>query len=319
MTPQEYIELKLNKLKTGATENRKYADIKQEIYARLTSKKYRKYALTSEFSDHIKKAISIRVDENLPINITLTQGGYKLWSLGEAPYVDWAEFFANIRHIEWLKRICDIYDHGVELEIFFDDALVPYVCNLDFKSTEQYIKSYTDMLGYLRKYTPDNLYFKITTVSSKFDYPKEYESILNKNEELILKNNNGNYPDIGARKASVELNTKMIDEYKKDPLWREKVLLTHDAGLLAKNDLKYHLAKDKIHSFASRSPFCISVGATASSGVKYWTGVGALRKAQPYSMSVLSPKQLAAASFNWENIAIKSLDGKNFNKIRVLN
>jgi hypothetical protein len=319
MTAQEYIDYKLNNLKDPTDSSDELADIEDEIYKKLTSKKYRKYALTPEFAKHIKGAINIRVNKKLPINITLTQGGYKLWSLGEAPYVDWAEFFANIRHIEWLKTICQIYQPGIEFEIFFDDALVPYICNLDFKTTEQYVESYKEMLNCLEKYTPDNFYYKITTLSSKFNYPEEYEAALSKNEQYILDSNGGNYPDISIRGASVKLNTKPLGSYAKDSEWQEKILLTHDAGLKTKNDLKYHLAPDKIHSFASKSPFAISVGATASSGVKYWTGVGALKRSNPYSMDVLSPKQLAAADFKWEDVNIKGLQGKNFNRIRVLN
>ena len=66
-------------------------------------------------------------------------------------------------------------------------------------------------------------------------------------------------------------------------------------------------------------PGCICTGSTKKSLAKFWVGVGALEHSgDAYSELVLTPKQLGAAYFNWEEVKLEGLKGKNFSKIRVL-
>ena len=52
---------------------------------------------------------------------------------------------------------------------------------------------------------------------------------------------------------------------------------------------------------------------------KFWVAVGALQpNGDSYYEVVLTPKQLEAATFDWEPVNIKGLAGKNFSRIRVL-
>ena len=64
---------------------------------------------------------------------------------------------------------------------------------------------------------------------------------------------------------------------------------------------------------------CIAVGTTKDSIAKFWAGVGALEpRDDGFRQLVLSPSQLAAATYDWQNVQLDGPAGKNFGKIRVL-
>lgn len=63
----------------------------------------------------------------------------------------------------------------------------------------------------------------------------------------------------------------------------------------------------------------VAVGSTKRSYAKFWAAVGVLEKAgDSFNELVLTPRQLEAAKFGWEDVQIEALKGKNFSKIRVL-
>jgi hypothetical protein len=89
-------------------------------------------------------------------------------------------------------------------------------------------------------------------------------------------------------------------------------------GVLSKRR-EFHRGEDKILIFTIVVPNAIAIGTTHSSITKFWIGVGALKpKSDGFDQIILSPKQLQAAQYEWQDIAIERLDGKNFSKIRVL-
>ena len=63
----------------------------------------------------------------------------------------------------------------------------------------------------------------------------------------------------------------------------------------------------------------IGVGTTKKAVMKFWIGTGVLRRdGDDYDQDILSPTQLENANFEWRDISLENLDGKNFNRIRVL-
>ena len=66
-------------------------------------------------------------------------------------------------------------------------------------------------------------------------------------------------------------------------------------------------------------PGLIATGSTKRSMAKFWAAVGVLEKAgENFNELVLTPKQLDAAQFDWKEVKLEGLKGKNFSKIRVL-
>lgn len=135
-----------------------------------------------------------------------------------------------------------------------------------------------------------------------------------------MKKNNGKLPELTeAKKASTELNVKLKLGQDKDPLWREKVELQHQAIFQTQTLRKVSDDPCKIWTSPTYYADSVVTGSTKRSYAKFWAAVGAL---QPFKDSfaelVLTPKQLQAADFDWREVKIEGLKGKNFNKIRVL-
>jgi hypothetical protein len=120
----------------------------------------------------------------------------------------------------------------------------------------------------------------------------------------------------------IELNAKPNPEERKDPKWKEKNTLLHDAYIsLTKREAGYTFLPNKILAFTQPLPsgVFIAVGSTKDSIAKFWTGVGALKeRGDDLRQIILSPSQLEKSQFNSENVQIAGLDGKNFKKIRII-
>lgn len=324
MTPQKFILSQLNKLRevNGKNDTKNASSVEDEILRLLLSKKFRKYAANEELIAHCKKAISLQVSEKKPINITFLHGAYKLWRLEESPCVDWAEFFSLMYYTEWVKDICEIYEPGVWFDFFVDDLIIPKLDNVPMSDIEKYLKSYADIMDFIRPYQPSNLKMTITPVGSRFSSPDKFNEIFEQNLAKLNQESNGELQLLtDSQKSMIELNVKKTPQQEKDSQWREKVWQLHSAYQVTKRMANYHYQPNKILAFTQPLPSgtTISVGTTKSSVAKFWVGVGALKKrADSYKEIILSPSQLASAHCVWEDVAVDGLDGKNFKRIRVI-
>lgn len=322
MEPKEFIESQLNKLKEANNSYLKEdSSIEEEILRLLLSKKFRKYSANKDLIEHCMQAISLRIKENKPINITFLHGAYKLWRLDESPYPDWAELFSLMYYTNWVKNICEIYKPGVWFDFFVDDLIIPKLDNVPMSDIENYIKYYREIIDFLRPYQPTNLKMTVTTVSSQFSSPEEFNKTLEQNFAKLNQESNGELPILtDSQKSMIELNVKTTPQQEKDPKWREKVWQLHNAYSATKRMANYHYVPDKILAFTQPLPSgtTISVGTTRSSVAKFWVGVGALkRRNDSYKEIILSPAQLKSVNCTWKEIEINGLDGKNFKRIRI--
>jgi len=319
MTAQEYIDSKLEELrKPSEALKPDKEELVDEIFRLIMSKKFRKYSAKPELQEHMKSAIKLNVENNEPINLTFLHGAYKLWRLDEAPEVDWAELFALMYYSSWVKPVCAIYEPGVWFDFFVDDLIVPKLNNVDIKVVEDYLASYKKLMDFLKPYQPENLKMTYTTVGSRFNSPEAFEESLQKNMAATSKE----LPVLTEQeKAMVELNTKVTEEQSRDLEWREKVFHLHNAYSQTKAEPGYHNQPTKIKVFTQPLPtgMVMSVGTTKDSVAKFWVGVGALSpRDDSFRQIILSPSQLEKSNFNWEDMNIEGLSGKNFSKIRVL-
>lgn len=321
MSPQEFILERLEKVKTlpKLPIPKDTASLEAEILRLLLSKKFRKYSANDDLIEHCKQAISAQVAKNEPINITFVHGAYKLWRLGESPFVDWAELFSLMYYTNWVKGICQIYKPGVWFDFFVDDWIVPILDNVPESDITSYIESYNQLIDFLKPWQPDNLKMTITPVGSQFESKAMFEQMLKAETEKLNKEGLPNLDD--ATKAMVELNVKTTPEQEADPQWQEKVWQIHKAYMPVKKSANYHYRPEKILAFTQPLPSgtTISVGTTKSSIMKFWVGAGALnRKDNSYQETILSPSQLESGEFDWFDTKIDHLIGKNFERIRVL-
>jgi hypothetical protein len=325
MTAQEYILQKLEELKPtksrSQTNSNELADI---VFAYVTTKKFRKYAASPELLEEIRETIRLNISHNEPISFVYPHGMYKLWRLEESPEADWAELFAFMHYISWLKPICEVYEPGVWFDFYADDLLVPVINNIPLEDIRRYETSYRSILDYLKQYIPLNFKITLTGVGSKFESNNAFYEKLEYDSSRLANELPGGLPELDAKRvATIELNANPSTEQKEDPLWREKIALIHDAYLkYTKAETKYHFHAHKIRVFTAQLPSrsYLAVGTTKDSIAKFWVGVGALRPAnESYRQVILTPKQLATAEYTWEPVNIPGLPGKNFQRVRVLN
>lgn len=326
MTPQEYLQSKLDELKQPAVLEKQIEtdELMAQIFKFMMSKKFRKYSANDDLIAYIHNAIKINVEKNEPINFTFLHGAYKLWRLEESPEADWAELFSLIYYSNWVKPICEIYEPGVVFDFFVDDLIVPKLDNVALSDIETYITSYQKVIDFLKAYQPSNLKMTITRVGDQFDSPEAFNASLAANLKKLTADTPGGLPVLTeTQKAMVELNTKVTDEQLKDPNWQAKVYHLHNAYMGTKAEPGYHKGRpEKILVFTQPLPSgtTISVGTTKDSVMKFWVGAGTLKpKADSYRQIIMSPKQLESADFSWHDVHLAGLDGKNFHKIRVVN
>ena len=72
MTAQDYIQSALQQLKEPLSlpQPKTEEELIDAIFRLVTSKKFRKYSLTEEYSDYIRNAITENVQTGAPINLT---------------------------------------------------------------------------------------------------------------------------------------------------------------------------------------------------------------------------------------------------------
>jgi hypothetical protein len=317
MTPQQYIQQELDKLKEFTPREVAKETLADEIFRLLMSKKFRKYSASPQLIEQMKSAIKLNIENNQPINVTFPHGAYKLWRLEEAPLPDWAELFAAMYYTKWLKPICEIYEPGVWFDYFVDDLIVPKIDNIPMEDIETYLGEYRKILDFLKPFQPKNFNMTITPFETAFGTREEFDKSL---EESVAKLKLASPTFKEEDLVAVELNAKPTVEQLKDPEWREKVRLVHDAYIGMKRDLGYYFQPHKIAIFNQplASGRFLAIGTTKTSIAKFWVGIGALKKLENnYIEYILSPKQIAMQKFTTEPIIIEELNSKNFKTIKL--
>lgn len=322
MTAKEFIEKKLNDLKITEKPVQTFKsqeDLADFIFKSIMSKKFRKFSVLPEYREYIKEAILDSIKNNFPIEFVISFGAYKLWRFEETPEADWAELFTLMYYAKWLKPITEVYKPGVHFDFNSDEIIVERLNNIPIQDTEDYARSFKIVLNFLEKFLPENLKFTLTPIRSSYK-PEEFEKDL-KEEVMKLQEKLGGFPILSdAIKQSVELNVKLKPNQNNDPFWREKVELLHQAYYNVSHWRPYMYGKNKIFVWVNKkNGKRVCVGTTKTSVAKFWVGVGALKKTgDEFLEYVLSPSQLEKSKFEWEDISINELSGKNFKKIRIL-
>lgn len=321
MKPEQYLFSNLNDLKTSFQPRKisNNVDLTEEIFRLVMSKKFRKCSVSPEYAEHIRQSIEQNIKNNNPIKIAFVFGSYKLWQLKESPEVDWAELFSLIYYANWLKPICEIYRLGVWYDFYSDDVIVPKMDNIDPADTLAYRESFKKLLGFIKKYLPNNLKITYNRVGDQYKNEAEFNADLREKMETLKDGVKNGLPELSDEmRALIDLNVKPTEEQLKDPHWREKIALMHDAYCLVKYRRPYYRVPDKILASTYRVKNSISVGTTKRSIAKFWVGVGVLEKnGDDFNQLILSPTQIANSNLKEEPISMPGLIGKNFRHIKI--
>ena len=321
MTAQEYIQQKLDRLRKPLLEvGNNQATPEEAVYARLMSKKFRKLKPGQACVDITKRVVEKAVKDQTPILVTECFGGNKLWRFDEAPEIDWAEFLSLIYYLEWMKYVAAVHKPGMIFDYFSQDLSVERLDNVTRAELDAYSNSFQAMIEWMKPYMPKNVSVTYRRHRDMFDDETKYDVELAEAKQKYLDEHDGKLPILDdAMKARTELNVRLLEGQDEDPQWREKTELQHQAIFMTPTLGKYLTFPDMVWTCPTWYDDSIVTGSTKKSMAKFWAGVGALeRSGDGYNDLVLTPKQLDAARFDWQEVNLKGLKGKNFSRIRVL-
>ncbi len=320
MTAQEYIQQELRKLAEPIVlEDIGNTPLEAAIYAKVMSKKFRKLKADEDTVKIVKKAIELAVKNNQPVAFNVVFGGNKLWRLDEAPEIDWAELFSAIYFLRWMKSVASVYKPGAWLEYYSEDVVLEELNNLPKAETDQYAAGFKAMLAWLQQYIPKGVTVSYRRYTEDYDNIADYYAELKVAKAKVLDELGGKLPELSeAQKIATELNVRLRPGQDDDPLWREKVEFIHQSIERTETVERYFYDPKYIPACPTYYPGLVVTGSTKRSYVKFWVGVGALeRDGDSFHDLVLSPNQLSEAKFEWEDVHLDGLVGKNFKKIRV--
>jgi hypothetical protein len=322
MTAQEHILARLNSLKEPVVFTEEPKGTPEEIiYAKLMSKKFRKVKAGAPCVEITKRVVAKAVKEQKPILVTECFGGNKLWRFEEAPGIEWAELFSLIYFMEWLKTVAAVHKPGIIFDYFSQDIAVQKLDNISKEELDSYNNGFKEMIEWFKPYIPDGITIQYRRLRDMYESQEAYDKEMAEAQEKYLAENNNELPVLDeSLRTKTELNVRLSDGQDKDPQWREKVELQHKAIFMLPTHNEYLLFPDMVWTCAGYYDDSIVTGSTKKSYAKFWAGVGAFEPKEDGSFYeiVLTPKQLAAAEFEWEEVNIEGLNGKNFKKVRIL-
>ncbi|HPR09753.1 MAG TPA: hypothetical protein PLT04_04245 [Candidatus Saccharibacteria bacterium] len=321
MTAQDYIQSKLDELSTSEPlQEVAPNNLEEVILSKVLSKKFRKNKADDTAIELCKKAIHFAVANNKPVKVGLLFGGNKLWRFDEAPEVDWAELFNLIYFARWMKTIASVYEHGAEFEYYSQDVSVERLNNIPRSETDQYSKTFRELIDWFSKYLPERVMFTYKRQAEEYEDISQYDTEIEEAKAKMLSENGGKLPEMSdVQRVATELNVRLRDGQGDDPEWREKVELEHQAIFATKTLTPYLMDETIIPTCPTPFEGLIATGSTKYSIAKFWAGVGVLEQAgEAYKDFIVTPKQLEELRFNWQGVDL-GIKGKNFSKIRVAN
>jgi hypothetical protein len=298
------------------------------VYAKLTSKKFRKWAMDESSEQQVKKALQLNISQNKPIQFRYPFGGYKLWRLPTAPEVDWAEFLAIVHYCKYLASIAAAYEPGVELLFASDDMIIERMDNVPVADTDAYFASFKKLLEQFRPHFPANMKIDIVRIGDLYEDKTAMEKELAENVERMKEQ----YKDVDESKkqkklVTSELNvcwdgakdlTGLSDEEKRAII--EMGPIYHDAYCALSKRRAFNRGEDKIVIFTTPVPNAIAIGTTKASMTKFWTGIGVLEHSgDSYKAVILSPKNIEEKLNGIEPVDVSSIIPlRNFSLIHVV-
>jgi hypothetical protein len=191
--------------------------------------------------------------------------------------------------------------------------------NMPEEDIAAYQKTFKELLSLVSTYLPSNVKLTLNRVADQYD-TGEFEKELAANILKLQSELPGGLPKMDeVRKALVELNVKLNPGQDNDSLWREKVLLVHDAYAMSSKRRPYYRNPNTIMVVNVALPGALALGTTKASVAKFWCGMGVLAKqGDGYIEKILSPKQIESAKITNEKVEIKGLTGKNFEQVGIV-
>jgi hypothetical protein len=298
------------------------------VYAKLTSKKFRKWAVDESSELQAKRAIQLNVAEGKPLQFRFPFGGYKLWRMPSSPEVDWAEFFSVAYYCKYLAPIAAVYEPGIEFLFASDDVIIERMDNVPVPDTDAYFNSFKKLLEQFRPHFPANFKMDIIRIGDLYEdkgvmeqelavnverFKQEYATTVDptKKEKMLTTS------ELNVRWDGAKDLTKLADDEKQAVI--EMGPVYHDAYCALSKRREFNRGDDKIVVFTTLIPNAIAIGTTKASVTKFWTGFGILEATNDnFRAKIISPTQLSALEgTKCELVPTNLFELHNFKDVRV--
>lgn len=332
ITPQQHLENLLKKsaiysLSQDEKNQLSKLGVESFIFAKLSSKKFRKKKMSDECVAHTMKAIEIAVRHNKPLQFVFPQGGYKLWRMPSSPQADWAEFF-NISYIlQYIAAIAAAYKPGVEITYYLFDRLMEFHDNLTKSEIQAYQNSFQELLKSFAAYTPKNMKLSIVTESDLYPGDLYDDAISNDLSRAEVSFDAFSNERKQAWEKSARLNIKLDGKEDWTKLTEEEMNQKIRFACIYEEAAAYCLKKvwaelitdEVVLIFVKQIAFSIAIGSTRTSTAKHWVGFGVLEEDNKgYYERILTPSQFNTLKDKPHKVVpIQLLKGKNFSEIQI--
>lgn len=261
------------------------AGLEHFLYKTVTRKSFRKWSITRETEEHVRRALAFHIQGNTPLHFTFPFGAYKRWNLPSAPRCDWAEVFALAYYASYLAPVAAAYPPGCILTFMGDDVIVPRLNNIPTDEVQQWSETFKKILLTFAQYLPGNMKIELRHVRDLYT-PEEFERELEaayprgkaewdtwdentRQEHLVSSRHN-------IRWQGIEDWSGLSDKEKEEKVLESAIL--HNVYRQLPERRAYTRGVDKICIFSRKISRAIPLGSTKSSSVYFWVGVGVLEK-----------------------------------------
>ena len=333
MSPQQHLEKELREctsyeLSSDEMKELERLGLKDFLFKQITRKKFRRWKLPDQARERIDQALDHCLSKEEPLTFRFRFGGYKLWRLDSAPFVDWAEFFTFAHYSRYFAPILAIYKPGVKMIFASDDVFVERLDNIPKSATEAYHNSFQKLLDEFRKFFPSNFSIDMLRHSSLYADPKDLEAEF----KAKMKDVEEGWADKPKDKLEADVKTSVLnikwdgvedltnltDAEKQKKI--ERSAMMHDA-LVQLPTIRAFTGNNPgiISIFSTPFPSVVSIGTTKTSVTKFWVGTGVLEKKRgTYLDRILSPSQIEKIKGkSYEDVSADLIPLENFQKIRV--
>ena len=303
--------------------------IEEFIVRKLLSKKFRKFSLPEGGEQLIRDQVHYCVENNEPIKLNLSYGGFKLWRMPTSPEVDWSEFFYIAYHVRYMAPIAAAYEPGITLDFSSGDIAVTSVNNVPHEDVDQLDASLRTLLDVFTPHLPSNMKLSASRLHDLFEsedkFLAEGEKLRERaqkdfanNEHLANEFRRGAIQNVqleGGREDLSKLSETELEAFRERAAEIIYAMyMTPQISGASKRGTIYLMATN-----ISLPIPMITTGATKYSTAKFWAGLGVLaRNGDSFAEYVLTPKQWEAVKDQeHETIPFDIVPLKNFKELLV--
>lgn len=309
------------------------------ILQKLLRKKFRKKQLHPKRIADITEKVSVSLKEKYPLYITIPFGGYKHFWNPSYPEIDWAELFTLKFLTEWLSPVLALHQPGAIIEFISEDVILTRMDNYPEEALDQYVKSFTFLVGVYKKYLPKNLDIRFFRICDKFDKReivaevekmlpgswKKWATYSPEQKDLELKRSKRSM----MWKGQLDL-TKLSDEAKQRRIIESRLieLAYYEVEIRSEFLSDYFTRENRFSIFfsfglsADDIDHTLTLGSTYASTVDFWIGRGIVGENDDVFVNrIVSKEQYSKIkdSLRTTEIKLEELPLKNFKTIETIN